>query len=435
MKLCVADRVMQSSSRSACATPHAHILLCCPLLPCAPGAALPAATRHQTERPEPHCMPATAPAGQVHQQQRSPSPPPFRAGFSYERAQTPEIHSKPKEQQRLARHKAFTATQPSLKKHHKHKHHHQHELLLATSPAADRQAEAAATRGQESMPAQAASSTENSRKVTPPARAAAVGANPNDGSTHAFSNNGSSTALQQQLPQPMQQQQQQKPQQKPVSRISSARDSTGVSHTLPRRTNCSNSGDVAVGPCQVSEHANASSPIVASQGLLHAMAYGYGKQALDRCVCMASLYVTCSSRSLSAPGRGLGALGSRAMQPPDTAEMMVQYARIATNSSSSCQVIGWGGGYSCRVIRRGCYASTTRRHWTGLQVASTTRCSCCCCCNCCYCSMFLVFVAAALCQKAWPCCQKINMQQQQVTVTPPLVSAASNAASPESTGV
>lgn len=61
-------------------------------------------------------MPPTAAAGQLQRQQRSPSPPPFRAGFHFERAQTPDLASRQKEQQRLAQHNAFKATQPSCRK-------------------------------------------------------------------------------------------------------------------------------------------------------------------------------------------------------------------------------------------------------------------------------------------------------------------------------
>jgi hypothetical protein len=129
--------------------------------------------------------------------------------------------------------------------------------------------------------------------MTPAAQAAAVSANSNDGSTQGFSNSGSSTALQEQmqlavLPSPPSQQQQQ--QQQPGSSLSSSsvRGSIGVSLTLQRRTKGSSSGHVAGGPCQ---HPNAGSPIVGSQGLLHAMAYGYSKQALDRWVCMMLLLI------------------------------------------------------------------------------------------------------------------------------------------------
>jgi hypothetical protein len=55
---------------------------------------------------------ASAAAGQLTRKQRAPSPPTFRAGFSYERAQTPDSASRAKEQQRLAQHKAFKAAQP-----------------------------------------------------------------------------------------------------------------------------------------------------------------------------------------------------------------------------------------------------------------------------------------------------------------------------------
>lgn len=59
-------------------------------------------------------MPPTAAAGQLQQRkQQSPSPPPFRAGFSYERAHTPDIPARKKEQQRLAQHRLFTSSQPS----------------------------------------------------------------------------------------------------------------------------------------------------------------------------------------------------------------------------------------------------------------------------------------------------------------------------------
>lgn len=59
-------------------------------------------------------LPPTAAAGQLQQRkQQSPSPPPFRAGFSYERAHTPDIPARKKEQQRLAQHRLFTSNQPS----------------------------------------------------------------------------------------------------------------------------------------------------------------------------------------------------------------------------------------------------------------------------------------------------------------------------------
>lgn len=73
---------------------------------------------HTTKKPAVHAelrfLPPTAAAGQL--KQRSPSPPPFRAGFSYERASTPDLVNRRKEQQRLAQHKAFTASQPCYRK-------------------------------------------------------------------------------------------------------------------------------------------------------------------------------------------------------------------------------------------------------------------------------------------------------------------------------
>jgi hypothetical protein len=234
-------------------------------------------------------MPPTAAAGQL-QQQGTPNPPPFRAGFHYERAQTPQLPARKKEQQRHAQHKAFAAAHAIGSKPR------QQPPAAATQDGKAQCSAPAAAAGSSSTEAQASGSQQTDN---------GCGSNSSSnsgGSSKLSPSCGSGTqdtsaqqpAPQANLQQPQQQpaqtqQQQQQPQQQPYvpgSNLSSARGSIGASQSPHRHTKSSMSG--AAGP-PTHYPSSVGSPVIGSQSLLHAMAFGQGKQALSRCECMLSI--------------------------------------------------------------------------------------------------------------------------------------------------
>lgn len=246
------------------------------------GVTSPTAAR-PNEKLELRFMPPTAAAGQL--QQRTSSPPPFRAGFHYERAQTPELAARKREQQRHAQHKAFTAAQTIC-----YKPRQQQPPSAVAQGSAEEECRAPAlaagssssTRPQASSSQQlesrggAKSSSSGSRNPSPPS---------NSGMQDATAQQPAQQAnLQQQ--QPAQPQQQQQQPYVPGSNLASARGSTGASQFPHRHTRSSMSG--AQGP-PIHSPSNVCSPVIGSQGLLHAMAVGQGKQALDRWECLPSV--------------------------------------------------------------------------------------------------------------------------------------------------
>lgn len=257
-------------------------------------------------------MPPTAAAGQL--QQATPAPPPFRAGFHYERAQTPELPARKREQQQHAQHKAFTAAQTIRYKPRQQ----QPPSAVAQDSEQECPAPAPTAGSSSSTRPQASGSQRLDSECGHKSSSGSSSSSPSrsSGAQDATAQQPAQQAVlqQQQLPAPPQQQQQQQQPFVPGNNLSSARGSMGASQVSHRHTRSSASGTQRP---PTHSPSNVCSPVIGSQGLLHAMAVGQGKQALNRwegLPCVSSSFISfagCQGFCLGVLGHGSACGSSR----------------------------------------------------------------------------------------------------------------------------